>query len=397
MKDSPPARPTFRRTLIELCIGGIIGAVIAYVGLTSIATSGIAGLPRLLWFLASIFISLFFTIIIHECGHLAAALSQGFRFRVLTLGPLAMIDMPNGLRFEWNFRVMALIMGQQISTPPAKTATSPGPSVKNYLVYLMGGGIANLLSAALAGLLLVWMPDAPWLKQFLVTFIVVSVALGVVNLAPITMASGIKTDGFHMRALRRGDGGAAYFLAIFDYIRDVYEGVHPRDWSTDTLQRLEEHAGQDLERAIAYVMRLARAMALNDHACGARAAESLESVYASVPKAMRTPYAAELVYYFSMFERDAERVSRYAEDARRIGYLGSPATPVRVAACVAFVEGRYDNAVKLCEQAIALAPLGLNALDRLMEVEMAQDVIRRAHQKTSQPQVAPAEALRSAK
>jgi hypothetical protein len=380
MKESPPARRTFRRTLIELCIGGIIGAVIAYLGIASMKATGVAGIPRLLWFLASIFISLFFTIIIHECGHLAAALSQGFRFRVLTLGPLAIVDTPNGFRFRWNFRVMGLIMGQQISTPPAKTATSPGPSVKNYLVYLMGGGVANLLSAALAGLLLVWMPDAPWLKQFLIAFIIVSVALGVVNLAPITMASGIKTDGFHMRALRRGDGGSAYFLAMFDFIRDIYDGVHPREWSTGTLQRLEQHASQDFERAIAFVMQLSHAIAVADCAAAASAAHKLESVYAGIPKALRTPYAAELAYYFAMFESNAEKTRHYAKDARRIGYLGSASTPIRVAACVALAEGRYGDAETLCNQAVALAPQGLNVLDRLMEPQLAEALMQRARE-----------------
>jgi hypothetical protein len=386
MNKTKPARRTVWRTLLAMCAGGVVGGVIAYFGLVSAKATGATNLPHPLWFPVFIAISVFLAIVIHECGHLVAALSQGFRFRVLTLGPLAIIDTPAGVRLRWNFRVMALIMGQQISTPPPKTAEHPGATVKNFLVYLLGGGVANLLSAAIAGLILAAMIGGPWTRQLLTIFIIISVALGVINLAPLATSSGIKTDGFHIRALRRGDGGAEYFLALFEYIREVYDGVHPRDWSLESLRCLERHASQDMERAIVFVMRLSHAMAAADHAAAAGAARDLEPVYASIPKALRTQYAAELVYYFSMVEPDAEKATRYAEDARRIGYLGSPATPVRVAACVAFVEGRYDDAVTLCERAIALAPQGLNALDRLMEPGLAQDVIRRARQKTSQPQ-----------
>jgi hypothetical protein len=377
MNKSPPVRRPLWRTLIEAGTGAAIGFVIVYFAITSIEASGTARVPRALWFLASTVISLLLATIIHECGHLAAALSQGFRFRVLTMGPLAIIDMPNGFRFQWNFRVMALVLGQQISTPPAKTAEHPGATVKNFLIYLAGGGIANLLSAAIAGLVLITVADAWWIRQFLTVFIAVSVALGVINLAPIAVSSGIKTDGFHIRALRRGDGGSEYFLAVFEYIRVIYDGVHPRDWSEDTLQRLEEHASQDLERSIAYVMQLSHAVARDDRTGAARTAAALESVYTNIPKALRTQYAAELTYYFAVFEGNVEKTTHYAKDAKRIGYLGSPATPVRVAACVALVEGRYDEAEKLSKQAIALAPEGLNALDRLVEPELAEHVIRR--------------------
>lgn len=383
MKKSDPPRNTLKTTLFQLVFGALVGAGIVYFFITSVEAGGGARAPRVLWILASLVISLFLATIIHECGHLAGALSQGFRFRVLTIGPLAIADTPDGFRFQWNFRVMALVMGQQISTPPAKTAHTPGATAKNFQIYLMGGGIANLLSAAVAGFALATIADGFWIRQFLAIFIGLSVVLGVVNLAPIALSSGIKTDGFHMRALRRGDGSADYFLALFDYVRDIYVGIHPRDWSLESVRRIEEQAGNDLERSIAFVMRLSHAIATNDHTAASAATQQLESVYTNIPKALRTQYAAELVHYFAMFEGNVEKSKHYASDAKKVGYLGSPAMPVRVAACVAFVEGRYADAAKLCEQAISLAPQGLNALDRLMEPELAREILQRIQQKTA--------------
>lgn len=374
-----PEPQPLKTVLFQLAFGALFGAGVGYWGVTFIQKSGDAAIPNLVGLLAVLVGSFFLTTVIHECGHLAAALSQGFRFRVLTIGPLAIVDTPNGFRFSWNFRVMMLIMGQQISTPPARTANHPGATVKNFMVYLAGGGAANLLTAAIAVLLLITIVNAFWIKVFLLAFIAISVFLGVINLLPIATAQGIKTDGFHMRALRRGD--ATVFLTLFEYIRDVYEGVHPRDWQPDLLQRIEERASNDLERSLAFVMRLTRAIANNDCAAASQAAQQLESVYANIPKALRTQYAAELVHHFAMFEGNAEKAKQYSNDAKRVGYLGSPATPVRVAACVAFVEGRYADAEKLCEQAIALAPQGLNALDRMMEPELAREVLRRVQQK----------------
>jgi hypothetical protein len=62
-------------------------------------------------------------------------------------------------------------------------------------------------------------------------------------------------------------------------------------------------------------------------------------------------------------------VRRYAKDAQLRAYLGSPATAVRAAACAAIADGRYQDAIQLCEQSIPLDAKGASALERMLGPE----------------------------
>jgi hypothetical protein len=60
-------------------------------------------------------------VVVHECGHLVAGLSAGWRFDLLVIGPLRLGRGPDGrVRLDWN-RDIAMIGGAGGATPTRTT------------------------------------------------------------------------------------------------------------------------------------------------------------------------------------------------------------------------------------------------------------------------------------
>lgn len=365
--------------LLQMAIGGVVGFVIMYFAGSMSRSAGEPSKLYMLNMLLLLPLAFLLVIVVHECGHLVAALSQGFRFHVLTLGPMAIIRMPVGVQIQWNWRILMLIGGQQISSPPREVLE--GSDSRGYLVYLAGGGIANLVTAAIAGAALVWLPLPVIVRMLLFAFLMLSVLLGVLNLLPLRFPGGIKADGFHIRALLRNDAGATYFRALFEYIYNIYEGVHPKDWSPRMVEAMFASAESPIERMYANALALMVAGAHDDAARAREVVAALEADYDVIPHQLRGAFSAALAQVFSTVFLDREKALRYAKDALKPSYLGSPATPVRAAACLAYAEGRFDEAISLAEKAIALGPRGTSALDRMLEPEAAAELLARARER----------------
>jgi uncharacterized membrane protein (Fun14 family) len=365
--------------LLQMAIGGVVGFLIMYVAGSMSRSAGELSKLYMLSMLLLLPLAFLLVIVVHECGHLVAALSQGFRFHVLTLGPMAIIRMPVGVQIQWNWRILMLIGGQQISSPPRDVLESGDH--RGYLVYLAGGGAANLVTAAVAAAALVWLPLPLIVRMLLVTFFAFSVLLGILNLLPLKFPGGIKADGFHIRALLRNDSGATYFRALFEYIYNTYEGVHPKDWSPRLLDGMFGSAESAIERMYANALAFMVAGARDDLARAREVVAALEADYDVMPHQLRGGFSAALAQVFSTIFFDREKALRYAKDALKPSYLASPATPVRAAACLAYAEGRYDEAISLAEKAIALGPRGTSALDRMLEPQAAAELLARARER----------------
>lgn len=371
-------KKSFIRVLVLALAGAVVGAGIGYLlggHLKPLVRRSDIGDVSLWVMLPMAFVSLFATFVVHELGHLIAAQLAGFRFRVLTLGPLSMIDTPKGFRYRMSFRVLGAIGGQQISSPPREGASSAG-----FLLYLAGGGVANILTGLLAyGLLHLSLPGM--LKMFCIMFGLFSVFLGVLNLLPFRMTGGIATDGYNIRSILRGGAAANHFRAMFELIADVYSGVRPRDWRPEIVELLRVH-GEGYERALGLVTHMQWAMDRGDANAAASSVVELERRYEGIPSAFRSHYAVELAHWFALkaMPPDATKVERYAADTEKGGYLLSQSAIYRARALRALVAGGYAEALRHCDEGLSAVAHGMTELDRTLEPELLEKIKAKAKQ-----------------
>lgn len=347
----------------------LLGAIVGYLGMAFAADhlkhwAGLHGFGAIDWLtlLAWTPVAFFLAIVVHELGHLAGALAGGFRFRVLTLGPWSIIKSGNKWQHRFTRSVLGIISGQQISSPPPS-----GASDRQFIVYLLGGGVANLLVAAL----LFWLvrsADVPGLVVgLLVIFIALNLFLGLVNLLPISTAAGVRTDGFQIRCLLRGGDEAIRFRALFAVVAEIYAGVRPREWPEPLIEQLQLGRQNALEQMVAFTVKLQAAMDRGDTERAAEAAVVLDALYEQIPTALRSQFAAELAFFHAMVKPDAAKSRRYADDVSEKAYLISRATVHRARAAALVAESRWAEAKAEIDAGLARVDAATNELDRVME------------------------------
>lgn len=318
------------------------------------------------------------TIAVHELGHLAAAIACGFRFRALTIGPFSLLATAKGMQIRSAWSAVAMIGGQQISAPPPG-----GGTPRQYLVYLAGGGVANIVAGIGFAALAYALPWPPlWISACLLCA-AMNLFLGPLNLLPLSTGNGIRTDGYNIRTLLRGGDDATRFRAVFELIGHMFSGVRPREWRAGTLHELLMGSPNALETAMAHLMALQVAM---DHADteGTRAAvDRLVAHYADVPAALHGQFAVEMVTAYALFLDDAESAARYGGDVNAKSYLISPATICRSRAAVALAQSQPAD----CALAITSGRAALNRstteLDRAMDAHWFDEIERRLGKPTA--------------
>lgn len=371
-----PKKATPKQTeLFVMLMSGFVGVIITWAAIKYgpyLLPESMKAKPTLGEVIAIFFllpVAFFVTIVVHELGHLIGALANGFRFRVLTLGPWSILSTNSGVRHRFSVSVMSMLGGQQISSPPVQ-----GASDRQYVIYLLGGGVANIVTGA-AALALVYTVALPAvLAFFLLFFAVFSLLLGPVNLLPITTAAGVSTDGYHIRSLRRAGAEASHFRAMFQLIADMYAGVRPREWRQDVVDSLAQGGATDYERMLGQMVLMQYAQDRGESDTANAAAEKVVEGYDTIPAAIRSQFAAELAYYYAVHRLDAAKARRYANDLNEDAYLVSASTLHRGRASAYFAEGDYNNAEVEVLAGLALVEEATTELDRVMERELLSEI-----------------------
>ena len=321
---------------------------------------------------ALVLLALVATVVVHELGHLIAAQTVGFKFRILTLGPWSIIATPRGLRHRFSLKVMGLVFGQQLSTPPDLTGDDD-----KFQVYLAGGGVANILTAALALLCWYGFELRGFSAVFFGAFAGWSLFLGIINLMPFRTNMGVASDGYNMRALRQNRPEAVRFRALIALMGDAYAGTRPRDWSPQMVATLNENAGSPYETALGLLLAYQHALDRGEAALANAFIPPLIAVHPQIPAAMQSHFGVEIAYHYGLIEPDAELARRFADAvnaAKADAYLLSPSAVHRALAAAAFVEGKFTQGLEECARGLQLIDEGVTELDRVMELECLQSL-----------------------
>lgn len=293
------------RTLLAFAgfvvIGGIVGYAIGRFG-ASIRGSLTAGFPAVdgIWLLIGLVLSFWPVIVIHEAGHALCGIARGMRAVAFGIGPLRAERGMAGWRIRRAHGVRGI--GGFAALVPSGAR---GQSRCDQAVYLLGGPMANLLSAAFAFAAFWWLaPSLPGpLLAAILGFGLCSLLLGGINLIPF-LAGGFRSDGRVLLDLARHSPDARLQLRLQQVMALGLAGQRPRDWPEALLPAIDDPAANLLLAASGDSMRLAYLMDRHDADGASDAARRLHARYPGVPVAFRPHLAVDLAGYAACNLRD---------------------------------------------------------------------------------------------
>ena len=174
---------TIGLTLLAALVGGAVG----YWGMCQVDALGLPGLLVLLLLLVLAYV---LQVVVHEGGHLVCGLLTGYRALSFRIGRMLLVKLDG----RWKLRAYHIpgTGGQCLMAPPAQERPP-------YRLYHLGGGLANLLLAALA-LPVFLRTGAPLLRVFAGALVLIGGWIAGTNLIPMKMG-GVANDGYNARNL----------------------------------------------------------------------------------------------------------------------------------------------------------------------------------------------------
>ncbi len=258
----------------------------------------------LLGMVCAIYLAFFLQIIIHEGGHLLCGLLTGYRFSSFRVGSIMLIRQGGKLRFK-RFS-LAGTGGQCLLLPPPMT-----DGKIPYVLYNLGGSMANA-AAALLGFLLLPLVGNGILHFFFLLFGIIGVGCALLNAIPIS-AGGITNDGCNARSLGKNPNALRAFYIQMRINEAQMSGVRVRDMPEEWFRMpAPEDMGNSMCSAQA-VIRTSRHMDRHEFV---QAAESIDALLSDsgagrieVPGIYRNMMAMDRIFCELVGDGDRERVA----------------------------------------------------------------------------------------
>ncbi len=196
--------------IIFIIAGLIIGVMTSELLFESLNDKGFVGIIITIVILLTEIIVIFFAhVIIHESGHLILGLISGYQFVSFRIGSLMFIK-NNGKIQGKRFNVVGT-GGQCLMMPPENVNTYNYP----YMLYGLGGSIANIIFAFISWALFLLIPRTDYLSEFLIMFFVFGMAFALINGIPLKI-SGIANDGYNIISLNKDkEARRAHYLQLY--------------------------------------------------------------------------------------------------------------------------------------------------------------------------------------
>lgn len=208
----------FLGVILPMIIGGVCGAAGAAFGVSLLPE--IDGGKGLILIGLSLIFSIYFHIIVHEGGHLVCGLLSGYKFVSFRVGS-RMLMKSNGKYMVKKFNIPGT-GGQCLLDPPGDK-----PDHYPMKLYNLGGGLSNFFFSSIATVITI-NTESIAVKEVLIPFIILGVALGATNLIPMKV-SGIANDGYNILSLDKDTAGRKAFWQQMRVNRLSTDGVRLKD------------------------------------------------------------------------------------------------------------------------------------------------------------------------
>ena len=268
-----------------------------------------------LLFLAVIFI--FIHVIIHEGGHMVMGLATGWKYSSFRVGNLTLVKQDGKLK--WKKTTVAGTGGQCLMIPPQCE-----PEKCPFFLYLLGGGLANLLIGAVSFLAAV--PLGGIWEIALNIFGIVGAGLGLSNLFPAKI-SGTMNDGYQIFIELPKNGRAKKHLCCLLTANAVLsENETTRALPENIRNTILALDGEDFSDTSATNLLFFKTTILQEEGRYEEARAIFEKV-ANSPDALqifKNEACCELIYYEIMGECNAEKIESLA-DKKQLEYIKATA------------------------------------------------------------------------
>lgn len=237
-------------------------------------------------------------VVLHEAGHALAGLSRGMRALAYGIGPLRWERGQSGWRFRRGGGLGG-ISGFAALLPQGER----GLSRMDQAIYLAGGPLANLLTAALAFASVAWGDVSRGGGAFLVGTGLCAAFLGVLNLVPFH-TNGWRSDGRGLLDLLRRAPDADLQQRINQLLALSLGGVRPRDWPAALVPGPASTSASLMLAINGDLLRLSWAMDRGDDAAASDAARRATAGFHRVPAPAQPHVAVGLAGHAARVLRD---------------------------------------------------------------------------------------------
>ena len=214
--------------LVCLLIGGgmgyLVGRLTGEHGLVHHMTEGSIGsfLGNYLLLIVLMVVTVYLQLILHEGGHLAAGLVSGYRFVSFRIGSLMLKRTGEG--YEWKRLSLAGTGGQCLMSPPEPAEDGSFP----FVLYNLGGSLANLITGAAAFVLFLLCRDGRVLPFFLLGLALVGLLFALTNGVPVHTKL-ITNDGYNAWSMGKDPAALRAFWVQLRINEEQMLGVRLRE------------------------------------------------------------------------------------------------------------------------------------------------------------------------
>ncbi|MGO9829308.1 MAG: M50 family metallopeptidase [Myxococcaceae bacterium] len=333
--------------------------------------------------LATVVFAYFVAILIHEMGHVIAAIATGMRVYFLSVGPLLVSWPPEGgMRFRWMWRTF---FG---GFTGCFSRDGRFPRREMAVVLAAGPFVSLLLACGTLALLYFgpspseWLEMVPWFPS--VTFLLLGLgifgAFGfMVTVLPLPTGNPLAlTDGHQLLRVWQEAPGLGRWRAVRGIAYLNMAGIRPRDWPAPAIAALEPGTTRDSVAAIAAVLALSNAWDASRTLDAERHFSQAVELMDEVPPISRPGVRLSLALYEAWVRKNAA--------AARVWFKGASGPFVdafhgkKVEAALHLLDGDARAALEAANEGVALlrkAAFPVTSMDREFfdEVRAAADAL----------------------
>jgi hypothetical protein len=251
-------------------------------------------------------------IICHELGHLVCGILTGYRFLSLRFFSLLWTMENSKIVLKRSDALKGVALGQCMLRPVDDFRDF------SFVLYNLGGGLANVALLALAVLLCVLAQQSDVLFGFFWGGAIANAILALTNLIPMS-AGGVPNDGKNIMLALRSEESSRAFWRMLKYNAEVMDGKRPRDFGEDDFSLPPD--ADTSNYLIAYI-RILEADRLLDLERTEEAVAILQSLpLEQMPLYYRNSVLAELLFYHTAHTLDIDKANEIYGRKKMKGYL----------------------------------------------------------------------------
>lgn len=283
-------------------------------------------------------------IAIHELGHVIAGFIVGLRFKRVIIGPLQITTPTRGLKFSFysDFGLDGLT---------GMALHRFGKLRSKLAIYVAGGPIANVVSGLIGGAAVRYgIARSAFVVQAIEIFVGASILIGLVNLAPFRLRSGVASDGVKLLWLTSKEKTRRWICMLALQTQQT-AAARPKDLkSTWISSACAVHDNSPTELSTLWTAYVAAQDCGRADLAAARL-ESCLQLFAIAPPQFRGLLLTEAAIFQAWCQRSADKANAWCAKANEIGGVDL-LNAIRLEISMNWVRQSYDAALSAWQKGL---------------------------------------------